>query len=109
MPEYQVIVVNPNRCSNCESCMTICSFVHETGYVPLERRVIGMRERIELEWAISCDLCTGARTEYLDPRRGEQPQCIAACPHQAIFISTIKSLQDESRIGAIKRVFNQKS
>jgi len=109
MPEFQVIVVNPKRCSDCESCMTICAFVHERNYIPLEKRVVGKRKRIELEWAISCDLCQGAKAEYIDPEIGKQPQCIASCPHQAIFVGTIDSLENESRIDAIKRIFNQKS
>ena len=109
MSEFQVIVVNPKRCSDCESCMTICAFVHEKDYIPLERRVVGKRQRIELEWAISCDLCKGAKEQYLDPEIGKQPQCIPSCPHQAMFIGTIDSLENESRIDAIKRVFNHKS
>ena len=109
MSEFQVIVVNPKRCSDCESCMTICAFVHDRDYIPLERRVIGTRQRIELEWAISCDLCKGVKEDYLDTGIGKHPQCIPACPHQAIFIGTIDSLENESRIDAIKRVFNQKS
>jgi Fe-S-cluster-containing dehydrogenase component len=107
--EYQVIMVNPERCSDCDSCMTICAFVHEKDYIPLERRVVGKRKRIELEWAISCDLCQGAKVEFLDPEIGKQPQCIPACPHQAIFVGTIDSLGNESRINAIKRAFNEKS
>ena len=109
MPEFQVIVVNPKRCSDCDSCMTICAFVHDRDYIPLERKAVGTRQRIELEWAILCDLCRSAKEEYLDLEIGKQPQCIPACPHQAIFISTIDSWENESRINAIKRVFNQKS
>jgi len=104
--EFQVIVVNPNRCINCETCMEICSFVHETDYIPLIKRIIGVRKRIETEWAISCDLCKGMKEEFIDPMIGKIPQCIDACPHNAIFISIIDSSENESRIDAINRVFN---
>ncbi len=108
LKEYQVIVVNPNRCTDCEACMTICSFVHDTGYVPLKKRIIGKRTRIELEWAISCDLCKGMKDEFVDPEVGKKPQCLCTCPNSALFISTIESYGNESRMEAIKRVFNEK-
>ncbi len=109
MPEFQVIVINPERCTDCDTCMTICAFIHERDYIPLEKRVVGKRKRIEMEWAISCDLCKGTKAEFVDPGIGKQPQCITACPHQAIFLDTVESIGDESRIGTIKRTFDHKS
>ncbi len=105
--EFQVIVVNPNRCVNCETCMEICSFVHETDYIPLLKRIMGMRERIELEWAITCDLCRGMKEQFVDPELGKKPQCIDVCPHNAIFISILEASENESRIEAMYRVFSQ--
>ena len=108
MKEYQVITVLPNKCTNCEECMTFCSFVHSSKYIPLEKRVIGARMRVEPEWAISCDLCEGMKEEFVDPETGKCPQCIQACGNLAIYISTIEALESESRMEAIKRVFNLK-
>ena len=106
--EFEIIVLNPNRCMNCETCMEICSFVHEAEYIPLTKKVIGARTRIELEWAISCDLCRGMKEQFIDTKEGKKPQCIKSCPHQAIFVSTLKALEGESRMEAIKRIFNYK-
>lgn len=107
--EFQVIVVNPDRCVNCETCMEICSFIHETYFTPLNRRIIGTRRRIELEWAIACDLCMGMKEPFIDPEIGKKPQCVDACPKNAIFLGTIDCVENESRNEAIRRVFNQKS
>jgi Fe-S-cluster-containing dehydrogenase component len=106
--EFQVIIVNPDRCVNCETCMEICSFVHETDFIPLMKRIMGTRKRIELEWAIACDLCRGMKSHFVDPEIGKKPQCVDTCPHNAIFVAIIDSFEDESKIEAIKRVFNQK-
>jgi ferredoxin len=103
--EYQVIVVNPVRCINCEACMSICSFIHETRYLPLEKRIIGMRVRIELEWAISCDLCSGIKEKFSSIESEKIPQCIGVCLNDAIFISIIEAYEDESRMDAIRRTF----
>ena len=103
--EYQVIIVNPKRCTNCETCMEICAFIHGNKYVPLNKRIIGMRMRIELEWAISCDMCKGMKEEYINSEVEKTPQCISVCPKNAIFISTLESFGDESRNEAINRVF----
>ena len=105
--EFEIIVINPNRCVNCETCMEICSFVHETEYIPLNKKVIGARNRIELELAISCDLCKGMKDQFIDPEVGRKPQCIDVCPHNAIFVSTLEASMNESRMEAIHRCFNQ--
>ncbi len=107
--EHQVIVVNPDRCVDCESCMTVCSFVHERNYIPLKNKIIGSRKRVELEWAISCDLCKGMKEHFIDNKEGKKPQCIKACPHNAIFITILDSLEGESRMEAIKRIFDYKN
>lgn len=107
--EFQIIVINPDRCVDCESCMTVCSFVHERAYIPLKNKIIGKRKRVELEWAISCDLCKGMKEQFIDTNEGKKPQCIKACPHQAIFVSTLNTLEGESRMEAIKRIFNYKN
>jgi len=88
--------------------MTVCSFVHERAYIPLKSKIIGKRKRIEVEWGISCDLCKGMKEQFIDPKEGKKPQCIKSCPHQAIFLSTINILEGESRLEAIKRIFNYK-
>ena len=105
--EFQVIVVNPDRCVNCETCMEICSFVHETDFTLLTKRIIGTRKRIELEWAIACDLCREMKKQFVDPEIGKKPQCVDVCPHNAIFISIIESFKNESRNEALRRVFKQ--
>ncbi len=105
--EYHVIVVNPRRCVNCESCMEICSFVHEKDFIPLNKRIIGARIRIELEWAISCDLCRGMKDYFIDPETGKKPQCVDVCPQNAIFVSTLEAYENESRMEAIHRSFSQ--
>ena len=105
--EFQVIVVNPDRCVNCETCMEICSFVHETDFIHLTKKIMGTRMRIELEWAISCDLCAGMKEQFIDIKEGKKPQCIEVCPENAIFTSIIESVGKESRSEAIRRVFNQ--
>ena len=105
--EFQIIVVNPNRCTNCETCMEICAFVHQTDFIPLLKRIMETRKRIELEWAIACDLCKGMKEHYVDPEIGKKPQCVNACPHNAIFLSIIEAFENESRNEAINRIFNQ--
>jgi len=87
--------------------MSICSFVHDTNYKSLKTRIIGIRNRIELEWAISCDLCKGIIKEFKSSEDNDEPQCISACPNSAIFLATIEKINDESRFEAIKRVFSR--
>ena len=106
--EFQIIIINPDRCVDCETCMTVCSFVHGRPYIPLKKKIIGKRKRVELEWAISCDLCKGMKEQYIDAKEGKAPQCVKSCPHQAIFVSTLNTLEGESKIEAIKRIFNYK-
>ncbi|MHA1148792.1 MAG: hypothetical protein ACTSR8_11190 [Promethearchaeota archaeon] len=106
--EYQVIAVAPRRCNDCETCMSICALVHESKYIPLEKRIIGGRMRMEPEWAIACDICEGMKEEFVDPKVGREPQCISACPRFAIFITTIEAFKSETRIEAIKREFSIK-
>ncbi|MFX1277203.1 MAG: hypothetical protein ACFFBP_05940 [Promethearchaeota archaeon] len=106
--EFQVIVVNPKRCTDCETCMSICSFIHDNVYIPLNKRIIGARKRIELEWAISCDLCKGINENFIDTMKNNEPQCILACPHSAIFLGSVERIGNESRMEAIKRIFFQK-
>ena len=107
--EYQVIIVNPKRCLDCETCMEICALVHESEYIPLNRRIIGKRIRIEMEWAISCDLCEEMNDDFINFDMEKRPQCIEACPHNAIFISTVESYENESRDEAINRIFKNPS
>jgi len=104
--EFQVIVINPERCTDCETCMSICSFVHDINYKPIKTRIIGVRKRIELEWAISCDLCKGVIKEFKSSENNDEPHCISACPNNAIFLATIEKINDESRFKAIKREFS---
>ena len=105
--ECQVIVVNPKRCLNCETCMEICSLIHGSEYIPLTKRIIGSRKRVEIEWAISCDLCLEMKDEFIDPELGKVPQCVDKCPNFAIFISRLEPYGDESRMKTVKRIFNQ--
>ena len=106
MKEYQIISIIPNRCINCDTCMSICSLVHDSKYLSLEQRVIGARTRQEKEFAISCDLCEHIKEEFLDSNTRPQPQCITVCPVQAIFITTIIAYDYESSSEALKRIFN---
>ena len=85
--------------------MSLCAFVHSAKYIPLEKRVVGRRVRIEPEWAIMCDLCEGMKEEFVDPEIGRTPQCIPTCPHFAVCLSTIEAEDNESRTDAIKRIF----
>ena len=106
LKEFQVLIVNPRRCMNCKMCMEICALVHESEYIHLTKRIIGSRKRIELECALFCDLCTEMKEEFIDPNLGGKPQCIEACPNNAIFIGIIESYKNESRREAINRIFN---
>lgn len=105
--EYQVIVINPKKCLDCETCMEICSLVHGSKYIYLTKRIIGFRKRIEIEWAIFCDLCLEMNDEFVDPILGKIPQCVDKCPNFAIFIATLEPYGNESRMETIKRIFNQ--
>ena len=100
-------MINPRRCTDCETCMSICSFVHGMNYKHLKTRIIGVRKRVELEWALACDLCKGALEEFKKSIESSEPQCISVCPNNAIFLTTIDRINNESRIEAIKRVFSQ--
>ena len=108
MKEYQIIVITPDRCTNCETCMNICSFVHDSKFIPLEKRIVGIRTRLEREWAIACDLCEHMRVELIEPDSEPQPQCVSACPLFAIFIGTIEAYDNETKSEAMKRIFNLK-
>ncbi|MFW9989681.1 MAG: hypothetical protein ACFFC3_13580 [Candidatus Odinarchaeota archaeon] len=103
---YSVIIVNADKCTYCESCMSICSFVHGTKYIPLERRIIGKRIRNEIEWGIKCDLCIGMKEEFVDFKIGKTPQCESVCSSNAISFGSIKAQKNETRLEALKRVFS---
>jgi len=66
------LVVEPNKCIGCQSCVVACSYIKEGVFSPTKSRIdIIMKEDIMLNVPILCWHC-------------EKPPCRAVCPVGAI-------------------------
>ncbi|GAB4316102.1 MAG: 4Fe-4S dicluster domain-containing protein [Promethearchaeota archaeon] len=72
MPRHEFIVVDPERCTGCEICETICSFAQEGVFNPLLSRIKRVRIEPIINIALACNKC-------------EDPECVRACPQKALI------------------------
>jgi Fe-S-cluster-containing hydrogenase component 2 len=90
------IIVNDIKCSHCMACMLACSLAHEGKTSLSSSRIQVITNPLgtfphdvvhkwehEKNTAEKCDFC--ADTPYWD---SEEPACVAACPMQAIAVTT---------------------
>jgi Fe-S-cluster-containing hydrogenase component 2 len=67
----QFIVVNADLCSGCETCESVCSFVHDGEFNPINTRIHRIRIEPILNVALACQKCDDA-------------PCIRSCPEKAL-------------------------
>ncbi len=85
-PETGVVRVDNEVCDGCCACIKACPYGSITLHSTQNKAVV-------------CDLCED--TEY-----GE-PQCVAYCPKEAIFVEEIDAEKDEDRLDTIKRILDR--
>ena len=68
---HQFIVVNADLCTGCETCESVCSFVHDGAFNPINTRIHRIRIEPVLNVALACQKCDDA-------------PCIRACPEKAL-------------------------
>jgi len=68
---HQFIVVDPKLCTGCETCETVCSFVHYGEFNPILSRIHRVRIEPVFNIALSCQKC-------------EDAPCVRACPEKAL-------------------------
>ncbi len=68
---YQFIVVNADLCTGCETCESVCSFVHDGEFNPINTRIHRIRIEPILNVALACQKCDDA-------------PCIRSCPEKAL-------------------------
>ena len=71
-PRSQFIVVDPELCTGCEMCESVCSYVHEGVFNPLHSRIKRVRIEPLINIALACAKC-------------DDPECIRACPQKALI------------------------
>ncbi len=65
------MLVDPDLCTGCEVCESVCSFAHDGIFNPLNARITRVRIEPITNIAIGCQTCQDAA-------------CIAACPQKAL-------------------------
>lgn len=68
---YQFIVVDANLCTGCETCESVCSFVHDGEFNPINTRIHRIRIEPILNVALACQKC-------------DEAPCIKSCPEHAL-------------------------
>lgn len=68
---YQFIVVDANLCTGCETCESVCSFVHDGEFNPINTRIHRIRIEPILNVALACQKC-------------DEAPCIRSCPEHAL-------------------------
>jgi len=68
---HQFIVIDPNLCSGCETCESVCSFVHDGEFNPINARIHRVRIEPVFNIALACQKC-------------EDAPCIRSCPEKAL-------------------------
>lgn len=67
----KVLIIDPDKCTGCETCTFICSAVHSGVFNPYYSRIKTIRVEPIINCAISCQFC-------------EDAPCAAVCPWDAI-------------------------
>jgi len=68
---HQCIIVNADLCTGCETCESVCSFVHDGEFNPINTRIHRVRIEPVLNVALACQKC-------------EDSPCIRSCPEKAL-------------------------
>ncbi|TFG21523.1 MAG: 4Fe-4S dicluster domain-containing protein [Promethearchaeota archaeon] len=68
---HSFIIVDPNLCTGCETCESVCSFVHDGEFQPINARIHRVRIEPIFNIALACQKCDDA-------------PCIRACPEHAL-------------------------
>jgi len=68
---HSFIIVDPELCTGCETCESVCSFVHDGEFNPMNTRIHRVRIEPVLNVALACQKC-------------ENSNCIRACPEHAL-------------------------
>ncbi|MHA1459166.1 MAG: 4Fe-4S dicluster domain-containing protein [Promethearchaeota archaeon] len=68
---HQFIVVDANLCTGCETCESVCSFVHDGEFNPINTRIHRIRIEPILNVALACQKC-------------DEAPCIKSCPEHAL-------------------------
>jgi len=68
---HQFIVVDPNLCTGCETCESVCSFVHDGEFNPINTRIHRVRIEPVFNISLACQKC-------------EEAPCIRSCPEKAL-------------------------
>jgi len=68
---HQFIVVDANLCTGCETCESVCSFVHDGEFNPINTRIHRIRIEPILNVALACQKC-------------DEAPCIRSCPEHAL-------------------------
>ena len=68
---HQILVIDARRCTGCEVCESVCSFVHDEEFNPLNSRINRVRLEPIINATLSCLSCF-------------DPECIKSCPLKAI-------------------------
>jgi len=68
---HKCIVVDPDECTGCEICESVCSFVHDAEFNPINTRIHRVRIEPVFNIAMACQKC-------------EDAPCIRACPEKAL-------------------------
>lgn len=67
----QFIVVNADLCTGCETCESVCSFVHDGEFNPINTRIHRIRIEPILNVALACQKC-------------DEAPCVRSCPEKAL-------------------------
>lgn len=68
---HSFIIVDPNLCTGCETCESVCSFVHDGEFNPMNSRIHRVRIEPVLNVALACQKC-------------DDPPCKISCPEHAL-------------------------
>ncbi|MBD3228353.1 MAG: 4Fe-4S dicluster domain-containing protein [Candidatus Lokiarchaeota archaeon] len=67
----KMLIVDPEKCTGCETCEFVCSAVHMGVFNPYYSRIRSIRIEPTINYALGCQFC-------------ENPPCEAICPWNAL-------------------------